>query len=126
MRVAADPSHTDLAGVATPRARLPVALLAAGSVTAVVLHLLADLRYPVPWPDEAHFLAPARNLAAHLTLTAPELNAPSGIFWMPDGYAVLVAVAYALLPDTVEVARLLSLALTLTFAACMYAVGVRL
>ena len=126
MRVAADRLDQRLVASTTSRSHLPVAVLAAGVVAAVVLHVLADLRYPVPWPDEAHFLAPARNLAAHLTLTAPELNAPSGIFWMPDGYAVLVAVAYALLPDTIEVARLLSLALTLTFAACMYAVGVRL
>jgi hypothetical protein len=106
--------------------RLSLVVLAAGALAAVLLHGLAGFRYPVPWPDEAHFLAPARNVAAHLTLTAPEVNAPTGIFWMPDGYAVVMGVAYALLPDTVEVARLVSLALVLGFAGALYLVGVRL
>ncbi|MGH8934482.1 MAG: hypothetical protein ACRDZO_28595 [Egibacteraceae bacterium] len=106
------------------RDRLVFVVLGTGVVAAVALHVMAGLRYPVPWPDEAHFLAPARSFATHLTLVTPEINAPAGIFWMPDGYAVTLGAAYGVLPDTVEAARLVSLALTVGFAGVMYLVGV--
>jgi hypothetical protein len=94
-------------------------------VAAVVLHQAAGWHYPVPWDDEAHFLAPAQSLVQHLSLTAPQINAPEGIFWMPDGYAAVIAVFYAVLPDTVATARLLSLGFTLAFAGCLYALTAR-
>jgi hypothetical protein len=105
---------------------LPLMVLAVGMATAVALHCAAGFHYPVPWDDEAHFLVPAQNLARHLQLGAPQLNAPAGIFWMPDGYAVVLAVIFAFLPDTETTARLVSLALALMFAGCLYTVSVRL
>ncbi|MGH8909616.1 MAG: hypothetical protein ACRD0K_24780, partial [Egibacteraceae bacterium] len=108
------------------RRHLPLVVLAVGMVTAVALHLAAGFHYPVPWDDEAHFLVPAQNFARHLTLTAPQLNAPEGIFWMPDGYAVVLGVFFVFLPDTETVARLLSLVFALTFAGCLYAITARL
>ncbi|MDQ3974100.1 MAG: hypothetical protein M3276_07170 [Actinomycetota bacterium] len=97
------------------------AVLGTGVALAVVLHLQADFRFPVPWIDEAHFLTPALNLARHLTLDAAQLNAPEGVYWMPDGYAAVLAAAFTLLPDTLAVGRWVSLALTLVFAGCLHA-----
>ncbi len=108
------------------RRQLPLVVLTIGSVLAVLLHLAAGFHYPVLWDDEAHFIVPAQNLAQHLALTAPQLNAPAGIFWMPDGYAVALSLIFAILPDTTTTARLASLIFTLTFAGCLYAVVARL
>jgi hypothetical protein len=101
-------------------------VLAVGVLTAVALHVAAGFHYPVPWDDEAHFLIPAQNFAQHLELAAPQLNAPQGIFWMPDGYAVVLSAVFAVVPNTEAVARLMSLGFTLVFAACLFVAATRL
>lgn len=136
LRGMATTREEDVRGVAAPRGpaapRRPrqgqaaLVVLYVGTAGAVVLHVFAGFRYPVPWPDEAHFLQPALQLVRHLTLAAPQLNAPDGIFWMPDGYAVAMGAAFAVLPDTVAVARLLSLLSTLAFAGCLWVLAARL
>src|SRR5260221_670990 len=78
---------------ATARRSRPwwAALFAAGVAAAVVLHVLAGHRSPTPWPDKMDFLTPAGRLARHGTLRVPSLNAPHGVFWVPDLYYFLLA-----------------------------------
>jgi hypothetical protein len=101
-------------------------LLAGGTVVAVLLHLRAAYHYPAPWPDEAHFLAPAWSLARGLTLATPQLGLPEGIYWIPDGYYLTLAGVFALLPPSLAVARGVSLVLALGFAGCVFGVVRRL
>lgn len=122
----AQPRRTSLIYSRVVTRQLPLVVLAMGGVLAVLLHLAAGFHYPVPWDDEAHFIIPAQNLAQHLDLRAPQLNAPSGIFWMPDGYAVALALVFAVLPDTATTGRLASLLLTVLFAGCLYTIVTRL
>lgn len=101
-----------------PGRRLAGVLLAIAASAAVALHVFAFDRFPTPWVDEAHFLVPALRLARHGSLAVPELNAPEGLFWVPDGYYAVLAGVFALLPDTLAVARATSLLFTLgTFTA---------
>lgn len=109
-----------------PGRAVALGVLAAGVLAAVVLHRLAAWGYPTPWPDESHFLAPAQSLLHAGTLAVPQLNAPDGIFWMTDGYAVFLAGLFALLPDGLATARAASLLAAVLFALAVYAVGVRL
>ncbi|MDP8930857.1 MAG: hypothetical protein M3O70_20380 [Actinomycetota bacterium] len=106
-----------------PRMRLAGVMLAIAAGAAVVLHVVAFDRFPTPWVDEAHFLVPALRLARHATLTVPELNAPDGLFWVPDGYYAVLAAAFALLPDTLTVARTTSLLFTLGTLAAFTAIA---
>lgn len=95
--------------------RSALALVAAAAVVATVLHAWAGLTYPYPWVDESHFLAPARSLLRHGTLAAPQINAPRGIFWVPEGYSVLMApVAWS-----IELARATSLVAMLVWVWCL-------
>lgn len=117
----ADPGLSDASGkmdpVCIPHRVLAVGLLAAGVLAACVLHWWAGFGFPLPWVDEAHFLAPARSLVARGTLAAPQIAAPGGIFWMPDGYSVLVAP----IAGSVTVVRASSLLAAVAFAACLLA-----
>ncbi|MDQ3538984.1 MAG: hypothetical protein M3415_09355 [Actinomycetota bacterium] len=92
-----------------------VGLLVAATAAAAVLHWLAGFSFPLPWVDEAHFLAPARSLIARGTLAAPQIGAADGIFWMPDGYSVLVAP----IAGSVAAVRAFSLLAAVAFAACL-------
>ncbi len=99
----------------TRRRAAAFGLLVAGAAAAAVLHWWAGFGFPLPWVDEAHFLAPARSVIARGTLAAPQIAAPRGIFWMPDGYSVLVAP----IAGSVTVVRAFSLLAAVAFAACL-------
>jgi energy-converting hydrogenase Eha subunit C len=101
-------------------------VLAVGAIVAGGLHVQAGFRFPYAWPDEAHFLTPALNLAERGSLAAPQLNAPEGMFWMPDGFAALYGAVFTVAPDTMLVARWVSFALILACAGLLYASAVRL
>lgn len=92
-----------------------VGLLVAGAATAALLHWWAEFSFPLPWVDEAHFLAPARSLVARGTLAASQIGAARGIFWMPDGYSVLVAP----IAGSMTAVRALSLVAAVAFVACL-------
>lgn len=92
-----------------------VAGAAALTAVGIWLHLRAGYTLPRPWPDESHFLTPAITLARSGRLAAPELNAPSGIFWMPSGYYLLTAPLVAVGIDPLAGARWLSLVGVLVF-----------
>ncbi|MDQ4130027.1 MAG: hypothetical protein M3133_03405 [Actinomycetota bacterium] len=118
------------AGRALPRpvplVRVHHVIVGLAALAAVVLHLVAFDRFPTPWVDEAHFLVPALRLARDGALGVPELNAPTGIFWMPHGYYAVLAAAFSLLPDTLTVARATSLLFTLGTAATFMLIARRL
>jgi hypothetical protein len=97
-----------------------------GAGASAWLHLRAGFRFPFAWPDEAHFLTPALNLAERGTLAAPQLNAPEGMFWMPDGFAALYGAVFTVAPDTLFTARMVSFAAILVCAGLMYAAATRL
>ena len=81
----------------------------AGTVgVALVLHVNAGFAFPRPWPDEAHFITPALTLARDARLAVPELNAASGIFWMPTGYYVVQVPLLVVGVDPLTAARWLS------------------
>ena len=103
-----------------PQRRLAGLLLLAGVIAALLLHLAAGFHLPTPWDDEIHFLVPARNLAHGSGLVAPQLNAPQGLFWMPDGYALFMGLIYALAPASLEVARWFSFALVVVVAVGLH------
>lgn len=105
---------------------LALVVMAVGLVLALILHLAAAYHFPIPWDDEAHFLVPARNLAAGMGLVAPQLNAPQGMFWMPDGYMLLMGAVYAFTGPSLAVARWVSFGLVMMSVVCLYLTGRRM
>jgi hypothetical protein len=63
------------------------------------------LTFPFPWNDEARFYLPALWLVNHHSLNPLTLNAPRGIFWVPDGFTVLLGLVLRIFGQTIEVAR---------------------
>ena len=63
------------------------------------------LTFPLPNEDDASFFFPAWNLAVHGTLRVPLLNAPDGIFWVPHGFYLWLALFLRAFAPTLEVAR---------------------
>lgn len=103
-----------------------ILVLVVGFIVAGLLHHVAAYHFPTPWPDEAAFLIPAIHFSEELSLAAPELNAPRGIFWMPDGYYVFMGLLFKVLPASLATARLVSFFLVLVFAVSLYVAGWRL
>lgn len=63
------------------------------------------LTFPLPNEDDASFFFPAWNLALHGTLRVAVLNAPDGIFWVPHGFYLWLALFFRIFGPTVEVAH---------------------
>lgn len=63
------------------------------------------LTFPLPNEDDASFFFPAWNLVVHGTLRVPLLNAPDGIFWVPDGFYLWLFLFLRIFAPTLEVAR---------------------
>jgi hypothetical protein len=61
--------------------------------------------FPFPWNDEARFYLPAFWWAEHFSLSPANLHAPSGIFWVPDGFTVFLGLALRVFGKTMQVAR---------------------
>src|ERR1700693_556337 len=75
--------------------------------------------FPLPNEDDNSFFLPAWNLAVHGTLRAPVVNAPDGIFWMPDGLYVWLALFLRIFEPTIEVARTVCQLTTATAAVLL-------
>ncbi|MBZ0303958.1 MAG: hypothetical protein K8J31_29740 [Anaerolineae bacterium] len=101
-------------------------IVLAGLLIALLLHLQAGDHLPTPWDDESHFLVPARNMAHGLGLVAPQLNAPRGMFWMPDGYALVVGLLFFVIPPSLEAARWISFTVVMGAAFGFYHLSRRL
>lgn len=112
-----------VAGWTIPWTATAVAL----AVLATWLHWQSGPAFPQPWPDESHFLAPALQLAQHGTLDVPQLNAATGIFWMPTGYYVLLAPLLLAAPAAaLDLARATSLMAVIAAALGLLALARRL
>lgn len=105
--------------------RSAVVVLAIGALAAALLHLAAGHTYPIPWPDEIDFIAPAGALARHFTFAMPDLRAPHGIFWVPDAFYLLLAPVFRLAPVTIDTARWVSFAAVLLAALGFWTAAVR-
>jgi hypothetical protein len=74
--------------------------------------------FPFAWNDEARFYLPAFWWAEHFSLSPANLHAPSGIFWVPDGFTIFLGLALRLFGKTMYVAR--------TTCECAVSLGVTL
>ncbi len=119
------PAVGDVASSARAHRLWAVVILTTGVAVAVALHQSAGTTFPVPWPDEIDFLTPAANLARHATLNVPQLNAPHGMFWVPDFFYILIAPVFRVLPTTVAVGRGVSLAALISAAIGFWVAGSR-
>jgi hypothetical protein len=108
--------HTDTAqSTSSPRlvsgwpsisGRFVFGLLLASMFFAILALARANvLTFPLPNEDDASFFFPSWNLAVHGTLRVLLLNAPDGIFWVPDGFYLWLSLFLRLFAPTVEVAR---------------------
>ena len=74
--------------------------------------------FPFAWNDEARFYLPAFWWAEHFSLSRTNLHAPSGIFWVPDGFTIFIGLALRLFGESIQVAR--------TTCECVVSLGVTL
>jgi len=81
--------------------------------TIVYVHSVASLTLPVPSGDEALFVWQARAFQLTGAFTAPELDPSRPIMLLPFVYSGVVGAGFALFGASLEVARDVSLALTL-------------
>jgi heme exporter protein D len=88
-------------------------------VTIVVIAKANAMTFPFPNEDDGSFFLPGWNLAVHGNLNPEVLNAPNGIYWMPHGFYVWVALFLKLFGSTIEVARTLSQVTTATAAVLL-------
>jgi hypothetical protein len=91
-------------------------LVAAGAILLVRIGL--GFRFPVPWPDEVGFVAPAFDLARTGSFFDPGMNPDRVVMWMPPGYMVLLAGVFRVVGYSFAAARWVS---TL---CCLAALGV--
>jgi hypothetical protein len=66
-----------------------------------------SLTFPYPWNDEARFYLPSWTFAQTGSLSPTILNAPNGIFWMPDGFYLWMGAALAIFGRSIAIARTL-------------------
>jgi hypothetical protein len=71
----------------------------------ILLARVNALTFPLPNEDDARFFFPAWSVALHGTLSASVLNAPEGVFWMPHGFYVWLALFLHIFGPTIDVAR---------------------
>jgi len=82
------------------------------------------LTFPYPWNDEARFFLPAWWLSTNGSLSPAVLNAPQGIFWVPDGFYIWLAAILSIFGRIVEVARV-ACELTVTLGVALFAIAFR-
>jgi hypothetical protein len=80
--------------------------------------------FPFPWNDEARFYLPAFWWAEHFSLSPINLHAPSGIFWVPDGFTIFLGVALRLFGKTMQVARA-TCECAVSLGVTLFAIGFR-
>jgi heme exporter protein D len=90
-------------------------------VTILVFAKANAITFPFPNEDDGSFFLPAWNLAVHGNLNPQVLNAPNGIYWMPHGFYVWVALFLKLFGSTIEIARSVSQITTATAAIVLTA-----
>jgi hypothetical protein len=64
------------------------------------------MTFPRPWNDEARFYLPSWYFSETGSLAPKILNAPNGIYWVPDGFYIWLGTSLALFGRSITVARL--------------------
>ncbi len=90
-----------------------IAALALVALVIAALHLALPFRFPIPWPDETSFLAPAFELARHGTLYVWGMNPDRLVMWMPPAYFVALAALFKIFGYSFALARWASAACVL-------------
>jgi hypothetical protein len=81
------------------------------------------LTFPYPWNDEARFYLPSWYFAEFGSLSPKILNAPNGIYWVPDGFYLWMGTLLTLFGRSITVARVLceaSVAASVTVFALVF------
>ena len=76
---------------------------------AVLLFLICRANihtFPFPWNDEVRFYLPALWWAEYFSFYPEYLNAPNGIYWVPDGFTVIIGSFLKIFAKKIEIARL--------------------
>lgn len=81
-------------------------------------HVKAGYTFPIPWPDESHFLWQANGFSEHFSLFAPQLNPERSVFWMPPGFMVLVGLLFKITGASLAAARGFSLTMLISAFVC--------
>jgi len=92
----------------------PVACVAA---TILLVRGVLGFQFPVPWPDETGFVAPAFDFARTGSFFDPGLNPDRVVMWMPPGYMILLAAVFRIFGYGYSLARWVSA------AACLMSLG---
>jgi hypothetical protein len=82
--------------------------LAFAAFAALIVWVMAyanRLTFPFPWNDEATLFLAAQWWAEHLAFNPSTLHAPNGIYWVPDGFTVIIGLCLRLFGNTIDVAR---------------------
>jgi hypothetical protein len=82
------------------------------------------LTFPYPSNDDARFFLPSWYFAGTGSLNPGILNAPDGIFWVPDGFYLWMGTFLALFGRSIAVARAVC-ELTVAAAVSLFAVSFR-
>jgi hypothetical protein len=102
---------------------VPLAVAAAGIV---IVRVALGFQFPVPWPDETGFVAPAFDLYRTGSFFDPGMNPDRVVMWMPPGYMVFLAMVFHLLGYSYAIARWVSTVCCLACLMLMAWLGFRL
>ena len=108
------PAHASKPTTAERRARR--AALALIATVIACLHVFLPFRFPIPWPDETSFVAPAYELARHGTLYVWGMNPDRVVMWMPPAYFIALAALFKIFGYSFALVRWASAACVLAAA----------
>ena len=77
-------------------------------LAALLVRLAMPFEFPIPWNDEALFIAPAHTLSSDGTFFVDALNAERVVMWMPPGYTLLLAGVFKVVGYSFDIARWVS------------------
>jgi hypothetical protein len=103
-----------LPGIAVWQSLLQACPILAAAAAILFVRAVLGFQFPVPWPDETGFVAPAFDFARHGTFFDPGLNPDRVVMWMPPGYMLLLAGVFRVFGYSFALARWVSALLCLT------------
>ena len=77
------------------------------AIAVLIIARSVRMTFPNPWNDEARFYLPSWNFAQSGSLSPDILNAPQGIYWVPDGFYVWMGTLLTLFSPSIYVAQLI-------------------
>jgi hypothetical protein len=99
-------------------------LAAAGAI--LLVRIALRFQFPVPWPDETGFVAPAFDFARSFSFFDPGMNPDRVVMWMPPGYMLLLAAVFRIAGYSFALARWVSALSCLAALGLTAALGWRL